>query len=425
MIIHVVEPGETIYSIAEDYNVDPARLILENDLIDPEFLAVGQTIIIVYPEQIHIVAEGDTLAGIADNYNMTVLDLLRNNPFLLDRDYLYEGEMLVIRYAEERKGNIKTNGYAYPFIDRNILEKNLLYLTYLSIFSYSISPDGSLDNIDDIELVNLARQYNVAPIMVISDVTEEGGYNRDIIHNLLTDTALQNNMYDSIVEISKEKGYYGVNIDTPYIYAEDRERYIEVITNLTNRLKSEGIYVFITVSPNAFGGSELLEYDIINYTAVADIIDGVVLLTYSRGYLSEIPISAIPFNYSQVLLRYLTTLVPPEKINIGVTTIGDIFPLPFIEGVSRAVVISNANAIELAVDAGTEIYFNQNNLSSYFYIMNDNLSLVYFHNGRSLNAYLSLAAQQNLQGIAIWNVMYFLAQEFLIIHTQYYIDKVI
>lgn len=425
MIIHVVEPGETIYSIAEDYNVDTFRLIQENGLINPENLVVGQTIIVVYPEQTHIVLEGDNLLSIADEYDITVMELLRNNPFLLDRDYLDIGEELVIQYADERKGNISTNGYAYPFIDRKILKKNILYLTYLSIFSYSISPDGTLVDIDDRELIDIAKEYGVAPIMVISNVIGPGEEDSDIIHNLLIDRELQNHLVERAISIAKEKGYYGVNLDIPYIAPEDRERYINLIREFATILRDEGIRAFITVSPRSFGGSEITRYDVINYAAVSQIVDGVVLLTYSWGYTQDIPLSAISLSYSQILLRSLTALVPPEKISIGVTSLGYIFHLPFIEGTSRAVSISNTNVIELAVDAGTEIYFNENNLSSYFYIMDDTIALVYFHNGRSLNTYLSLVSQENLQGIAIWNVMDFLAQESLMIHSQYYIDKVI
>jgi len=65
MIIHVVQPGETIYTIANNYNVSITRLIVENGLTNPEHLVVGQTIVIAYPEEVYIVQEGDTLESIA------------------------------------------------------------------------------------------------------------------------------------------------------------------------------------------------------------------------------------------------------------------------------------------------------------------------------------------------------------------------
>lgn len=425
MIIHVVKQGETIFSIADYYKVSAVRIIQENDLMEPNNLVIGQTIIIVYPEQTHTVIQGDTLPGIADRYNVTLMDLLRNNPYLLDREYIYPGEILVIRYINEKSGSIKINGYAYPFIDRKILEKNLLYLTYLSIFSYTISANGELNDIDDAELIDMAKGYGVAPIMVISNVTSEGAFDRDIAHNFLADKDIQDNLIENISSVLKEKGYYGVNLDMPYILPEDRENYIEFIIRLISRLKSQEIKIFITISPNAFQRDEITDFREIDYTRVSQIIDGVILISYSWGYTTGIPLDEIPFNYQQILLAYIETQIPSEKITFGITSIGYIFRFPFIEGVSRAEAISNANAIQLAGNAGTEINYNKNNLTSYFYISNSEDYLVYFHDGRGLSTFLELVSQHNLDGIALWNIMYFLAQEFLIINTQYYIEKVI
>ena len=43
------------------------------------------------------------------------MELLRNNPYLADREYIYPGELMVIKYQDSKVGRITTNGYAYPF----------------------------------------------------------------------------------------------------------------------------------------------------------------------------------------------------------------------------------------------------------------------------------------------------------------------
>lgn len=424
MIIHVVEQGETIYTIAYNYKVNPERLIKENNLMDPNQLVVGQPIVIVYPEQMHTVEQGDTLSKIADMYNVTTLDILRNNPFVLDREYLYPGEILVIRYADEKDKSIRINGYAYPFIDRKVLEKNLFYLTYLSIFNYTVSEDGKLNDIDDIELINMAKNYGVAPIMVVSNVTKEGTVNKEIVHKFLSNEDSVKNLIENILLVAKEKGYYGVNLDIPDFLPEDRQNYIDAVTNVIGRLKSEDIKVYITIYPNAFGPEGIISSSEMDFTRIMQLLDGVVLISYSWGYISEIPFNAIPFDYQLILLEYIETQIPPEKIAVGLTTIGYILRLPYSEGVSRAEVISNENAIQLARDTGAVINFNENNLSSNFFINKEDY-FVYFHDVRGLNPHLEVVTQHNLSGIALWNIMYFLAQEFLLINTQYQIDHVI
>lgn len=52
MIIHVVQPGETAYEIALKYGVSVERLILENDIQNPNNLAAGEALAIVKPNLI-------------------------------------------------------------------------------------------------------------------------------------------------------------------------------------------------------------------------------------------------------------------------------------------------------------------------------------------------------------------------------------
>ncbi len=115
MIIHVVQLGDTLTSIAESYGISIDSLIINNGIQNPNNLVEGQCIVIVYPQASYMVKEGDTLAGIASANNITIIELLRNNPFISDREFLFPGESLVISYGE-KKGKITTNGYANPFI---------------------------------------------------------------------------------------------------------------------------------------------------------------------------------------------------------------------------------------------------------------------------------------------------------------------
>lgn len=424
MVIHVVQPEETINSIADKYGVSANKLIQDNDLMNPDHLVVGQAILIVYPKQLHTVQEGDTLAGIAGNYNISVLQLLRNNPFLVDRDFIYPGETLVISYADEKIADISINGYVYPYINRKVLEKNLIYLTYLSVFSYSVSADGVLNDIDDAEIISLSKSYGVRPIMIVSNVTEEGGVNRELLHNMLNNQELRDNLIENIISVLKTKGYYGLNLDTPYIAAADRQQYFDLISAVTERLHMEGLKMFVTITPNSFEMEKGASFEIVDYSKLGQITDGIMLLSYSWGYASEIQTEAISIYFFEALLEYILTQIPPEKISFGITSIGYIWQIPFIAGVSRANAISNTNAIQLASNAGAEIYYNPDNLSSYFYITGENNYLVYFHDVRGVDAALRIMTEHGLQRISIWNIMYYQAQTFLFINTQYNIVMV-
>jgi spore germination protein len=425
MIIHIVQSDETIKSIAEKYQVSVARLIQENDLMNPDNLVVGQTILIVYPKETYTVKEGDTLIDIAKENNVTVMELLRNNPYLLDREYLYTGEIIVISYADEKYGDIATNGYAYPYINKDILRKNLLFLTYLSIFSYTVKQNGNLDDIDDIEIINLAKSFRVAPIMVISNITPEGSADQQMFHNILNSQEKITNLIENIYRVAKTKGYYGINIDIPYTSEEDRQKYFDLITTITERFNKEDIKVFVTITPNSFKPEAGSKFEVVDYSSLSQVTNGIILLSYSWGYASEIPIEAAPFYLIEILLQYVLKQIPPDKITLGISNIGYIVEIPYVVGESRANAISNANAIQLASDVGAEINYNDINLSSYFFVIGTDNYLVYFHDIRAIETTLKVIADNGLHGLGIWSVMYFLAQTFLFINTQYNIIKVI
>ncbi len=114
MIIHVVQQGKTIQSIADYHGISSTMLIQDNGLENSDNLVTGQSIVIAIPEVTYTVKEGDTLEGIADSFQVSIIQLLMNNPFLSDREYIYPGESIIISYA--KKGRITIHGNTTPIL---------------------------------------------------------------------------------------------------------------------------------------------------------------------------------------------------------------------------------------------------------------------------------------------------------------------
>ena len=425
MILHVVQAGETIDTIAQEYGKSVESIIQDNELANPYSLAVGQAIVIVYPKEVYTIQEGDTLEGIAIAHNVSLMQLLRNNPYLSDREFIFPGETIVISYDDTDNPDITTNGYAFPYINQAILRKTLPFLTYLSIFSYSISAEGELNNIDDMEIINLAKAYGVAPIMVISSITATGAASNDILHSLLNDQEKVNLLIDNILNVLRSKGYYGVNIDIPNVSPEDTPVFNSIISEISDRLHSENFKIFITITPITFEIYADPSHQIPDFTEIGMKVDGINLLSYSWGRSYDIPIEIIPFYVFRFLLNLYTKQGILEKTTVGISTIGYIWDIPYIEGTSNATSITDTNAVILASELNATIYFNQMNLTSYFYLFKyDNNSFVYFNDARGIDARAKLVPEYGLEGITIWNIMNYFAQLFLIINTQYTIVKV-
>lgn len=426
MIIHVVQAGETIDTIAQKYEKSVESIIQDNELVNPSDLAIGQAIIIVYPKEVYTIQEGDTLEEIANAHNVSLLQLLRNNPYLSDREFIYPGETIVISYDDNPKPDITTNGYAFPYINKSILRKTLPFLTYLSIYSYSISAEGELNVIDDTEIINLAKGFGVAPIMVISNTTETGASNIDILHSLLNNPEKVNLLIDNTLNVLRSKGYYGVNIDISNVPPEDTQVFNNIISEISDLLHSENFKIFITVTPITIETFSKPSHEIPNFTEIGKKVDGVNLLSYSWGRSYDIPIETIPSYVIRFLLNFYSEQGILKKTALGISTIGYIWEIPYIEGESNANSITDTNAVLLAGESNATIYYNQVNLTSYFYIFNnDNNYFVYFNDARGVDARVKLIPEYGLDGITIWNIMNYFAQLFLIINIQYTIRKVL
>lgn len=424
MIVHSVLPGETIYSIAERFGVSSDWLLINNQLEEQEPLAVGQSLVVLFPKETYTVMQGDDLASIADSHGVSLVQLLRNNPQLSNREYIYPGETLIISYTDEKSMEISTNGYAFPFIDTDTLRMTLPYLTYLTIFYYQITMEGDLVDIEEQELIDIAKGYGVASIMLISTLTDTGVSDIEVAHSLFASLEKQNRLIERVLGIMKVKGYYGLNVDIQDILEEDRQSYLEFLERISNRVKQEGYIMLTTVTPNTFQSKTASMYQGPEYAIIGQLSDSNMLLSYEWGY-SFSPRLALPLNSVRALIEYATTQISPEQINIGLPTVGYFWALPFVEGKSVANAISYKAALELARDVGAEIQRDEASMAPFFTYTEEHEHVVWFRDAINIAALLGFVVEYNLEGIGTWNIMHFAAGIWMVINAMFDINKVI
>lgn len=392
MEIYVVQPGDTIESIAAKYQVSPYRLIQMNELTNPENLVVGQTIVILIPEVVYTVQEGDTLYGIADTNDMSIVELYQNNPQLVTQMQLYPGEELVIKFRTDKLRSISVLGYAYPYIDREVLRKTLPYLTYLSIFSYGFTADGGLISIDDQEVINISLDFGVAPLMVLAPMDESGQFSNQRASELLNNPEAQEVLIQNILGALYEKGYQGVDLDFEYIFPSDKDQYVNFINELRKRLNAEGYIVNTDLAPKVSANQPGLLYEAHDYGAIGAASNYVLLMTYEWGYTYGPPMAVSPILNVRRVLEYAITEIEPYKIFMGINNYGYNWPLPYERGVTVASTIGNVAAVDLAREQGTSIEYDEESQAPFFYYT-DEMGIehvVWFEDARSMDARLRL-----------------------------------
>ena len=165
MQIYVVKPGDTLFSIGRALGLAPGFLARYNGLQEPYRLAVGQSLLALYPEKAVTVRAGDTLSSIAASAGTDVLSLFRMNPNLSGSDRIYPGQVLVTQLEQNRTRSAFVAGYAYPYVQESVLRGILPFTGALMPFTYGFTPEGALVPMDDERLLALAEDYGVpAPV---------------------------------------------------------------------------------------------------------------------------------------------------------------------------------------------------------------------------------------------------------------------
>ncbi|MCI2058560.1 MAG: LysM peptidoglycan-binding domain-containing protein [Oscillibacter sp.] len=280
MIIHIAAAGETVYSIARRYGTDPARLAEDNEVPASGALAVGQTLVIRLAQEVHAVASGETLTSIAALYGVTVRQLWQNNWSLGGKSELRAGQDLVIADAGEKLGTAVANGYAYPFIDRDLLLAQTPYLSCLTPFTYGITAEGDLLALEDDALLAAARTHGTKPVMHLSTYTEDDRFDSERARLVLTDYSVQDTLIEEIRLTLNRKGFAGLDVDFEYLPSELAEPYAAFLGRCQRLLSASGYFVWAALAPKTSADQPGLLYEGHDYAKIGAAVDAVLLMTY-------------------------------------------------------------------------------------------------------------------------------------------------
>lgn len=424
MIIYTVESGDSINSIARRFGVSPLRIAADNGLRDPSRLAVGQSLLIMADNERYTLREGQTLYSVAQEYGVPLETLLQANPSLNPLN-LQAGDTVIIPIGEQpEKRSAIVNGYAYPTITESALNCVLPFLTFLSPFSYTLTPQGDLIAPKDSDLVYRALRSAVMPLMVVTNLYD-GGFDTNTLSSVINSPELSQKLIDGITEELKNKNYYGVNMDMEYISPDDREVYNEFLRRLADRIRPLGYILTVALAPKISADQQGLLYEAHDYAAQGEIADYVIIMTYEWGYTYGPPLAVSPINEIRRVLDYAVTEIPPEKLLMSLPNYAYDWTLPYTRG-TPAQSIGLTAAIELAQRYNAEVIFDEASQTPYFYYTAEDGTphIVWFDDPRSIAAKLQLVNEYDLAGVSWWTVNRCYIPAWLIMQEMFEIEKI-
>ncbi len=421
MTIYTVTAGDTLEGIAARFGVPVVLIAQVNGLLAQDALVVGQALVILIPAETYIVQTGDSIYGIARQYGTSVVQLYRNNPALGGLPNLVTGQTLVIRYDPTPTELLDVNAYAYPFIEPSLLRQTLPYLTYMTPFTYGFTPEGDLVPLNDQMLIDLALEYGVTPWMHLSTLTPEGVFDSALGLALLNDAAAQERLIQAIIANMRAKNYQGLDVDFEFIGAEGAAAYAAFVARLREMLSPLGYEVVVALAPKTNAAQRGSLYEGHDYAALGAAADGVLLMTYEWGYTYGPPLAVAPVPSVRAVLDYAVTVIPPEKIFMGIPTYGYDWPLPYERGVTRADSLSNVQAVALARQYGAEIQYDST-AEAPFFVYTDAVGVaheVWFEDARSIAAKLALIREYGFRGAGYWNLNRPFPQNWSLLNSEF------
>lgn len=375
--IYIVQPGDTVDSIAKKYDINSYQIILNNQIPFPYALAIGQAIFI---------------------------DL---------------GERKPLR-------SLRVSGYAYPYISEWVLKQTLPYLSELAVFSYGFTADGELvpPPVSDNWMIRLSKEYGTLPIITLTPLDENGNFSNILISRIVNDEEATQILINNLLNIMIEKGYEGVDIDFEYILAKDSDAFTNFVAKVTDSMRNNGYHTSIALAPKTSATQKGVLYEGKDYSELGKLVDHALIMTYEWGYTYGPPMAVAPIHLVRRVIEYAVTEIVPYKMDLGIPNYGYDWPLPYMRGITAATTIGNIQAVQLAITHGVPIQFDELSQSPFFTYVQDGISHeVWFEDVRSIQKKLELIEEFTLGGCGYWQIMRWWRANWRLLEKYFYIEK--
>lgn len=425
MYIHTVVQGDSIWQLAKKYSISVANILDINHLNEKDALVIGQAVLIptLSSHTSYTVKANETLAQIAKMFGVTITSLMNTNH--IQNPALIEiGSILKI--PSITRTEIEVNAYINQLDTHssNHLQMNADNLTYVSIFSYSFTEQGSLIALDDTEVIAESYANYVIPMMSITNIVDHA-FSVELMHALLTNEALQKLTINSIINMMNEKGYKALNVDFEYIPSALKLSYNSFLKQLAQAVHAEDYFISSALPPKLHSSQEENEDESPDYLIHGQLIDFVIIMTYEWGWTGGPPRAVAPLNEIKKVMEYASSMIAPDKLMMSIPLYGYDWTLPFIEGESLATAIVEQQALDLARRHHAIIEYDEVAQSPYFtyYDEHGKQHVVWFEDARSYQAKMNLVKSLNLRGISYWKLSMPAPINWVILSENFYIKK--
>lgn len=250
--------------------------------------------------------------------------------------------------------------------------------------------------------------------MTLTPFGPDRQFNNYLITRVVNDLSARKRLKDSILREITERGFEGLDIDFEYILPQDRDAFVDFVAYMQESIHPLGHPVSVALSPKTSDLQTGLLYEGKDYAGLGAAADYVLLMTYEWGYTYDPPMAVAPLDKVRAVIEYALTVIPSQKIHMGIPNYGYDWTLPYVRGESAATTLGNIEAVQLAITRGVPVLFDETAKSPYFFYESEGSDTeealrheVWFEDPRSIDAKLSLIEEYGLRGFGCWQIMQF------------------
>ncbi|WP_316569135.1 LysM peptidoglycan-binding domain-containing protein [Neobacillus sp. YIM B06451] len=402
MSVHVVRAGERLWQISKQYGVSIESIVRVNGLASASVIVPGLALYIPddgLASRVYRVKAGDALWKIAQRFRTTISSIAGANPGL-DIHRLRIGQVLVV--PSPIKLAMRTVGFLVPSgttADLSVIDSLANQLTYVAVVNYSFTAAGyAFAERDDSAIVARCKQLNIAPLLMIRNVTSSG-FSAELVGSVLANPTYRQHLAASIANLAATRGFRGVSLDLEFIPPARRNDFSLFLRDLKLRLGNLLLHVNVHAKTEDLPTNRIVgAYD---YAAIGAIADVMAVMTIDYGYPGGPPDPISPINWVEQVVKYAVSLVTPRKLMMAMALYG----YDKVVSTNAAKGLSVLAAQNHAISLGRPIQFDSTAQSPWYrYWSGTDEHIVWFEDIRSFIKKTQLIDQYNLMGTTYWQI---------------------
>ena len=349
--LYTIQAGDTFYKIALRFQISLSSLLAANPGVDPNRLSIGQQIRIPVPSP-----------GPEPGLTRAVCGWL---PYWVQSQAFQS------------------------------LQNHAELFRSISPFWYQVSASGDVVNFTGAEDSSILSFASARGISVVPLITNE--FNSQLISTVLNDPVIRQRHVQAIVNKVSQMNYAGIDIDYENLFVRDREVFVVFLQELKTALSGLNKLLVVTVhaKTDPTGGWSGAEAH--DYVGIGQSADIVRIMGYDYHWQGGTPGSIAPADWVDAVLAYAVSVIPRNKIELGIPTYGYDWPQGQpATGVTYGDAVSTANRYNVPIITNAQ-------LGPHFtYSANGLNHEVWFVDALSFSTLLDLVNKYDIRGICIW-----------------------